>query len=172
YEVPDFTLKGLDQILRHIFKRPYDPPSPIGAPPHLLTRGEEEQARLRRGQHRPAPVEGIAAEFGRALTTFAGRQAALEEITRWLRDVEDRSSRFVTSGPGSGKTALLGLVAHLGRGHQYMVGVTLPPACLPPKNSVDCALYIRNMVPATILATLAQAAGMPSGEIARTVSTR
>jgi hypothetical protein len=65
----------------------------------------------------PAPGDPgrIAAEFDRALT-LKGRQQALAEIAGWLRDPADRRSRVVTGGSGSGKTALLGVVAHLDRG--------------------------------------------------------
>jgi WD40 repeat protein len=166
FVVRDLTVEGVDRILRHVFKQPYDPPTRVGPRPVLSTR-QQEQAAVNGGL---PPAQDIAAEFTRALSTFEGRQAALAEIAGWLREADDRSSRFVMSGPGSGKTALLGLIAHLGGGYEYRVGVPLPEACLPPKNSVNVALYVRNMVPGAILTRLAQAAGMSTGEIASEIS--
>jgi WD40 repeat protein len=172
FEVDDFTAEGIDRILRHIFDIPYNSPRGLGPPPAFLTR-EQEQA-LIKGEppDQRLVAEDIPAEFTRALNTFEGRREALGEIARWLGEVDDRSSRFIASGPGSGKTALLGLVAHLGGGYEVRVGVSLPEECVPPKNSIDIALYARNMVPGTILARLAQAADMPAGEIATIVSAR
>jgi WD40 repeat protein len=145
YEISELSDEGTESILRHIFKR------------DQRTRGRPPEE---------APVtRGIAAEFARALTTFEGRQPALSKIAAWLRDSSDRTSRIVTSGPGSGKTALLGLVAHLAGRYEHRVGDIVPREYRPPENSIDVALYVRSMVPGAILTNIAQAAGMPGAQI-------
>jgi WD40 repeat protein len=165
YDVSGFTLEGIEDILRHVFKRPYDPPIPVKPPPSLSTRQQDQAATTGRPGESSAPAEDIATEFARALGTFQGRRTALVEIAAWLREADDRSSRYVTSGPGSGKTALLGLVAHLAGGHEYRKDVPLPKECVPPPNSIELSLYVRNMVPSVILARIANAAGIPSAEV-------
>ena len=164
FRVESFTQEGIDSILRHIFEQPYNPPRPLGSRPPLPTREEE----ARRGQPREQlpGQQAIATEFSRGLSTFEGRHGALRKIAVWLANAGDRESCFVTSGPGSGKTALLGLIAHLASGHRHWVKVWLPEDCLPPAVSIDIALYVRNMVPRTILVRLAEAAGMSTSEIA------
>ena len=172
YTVPDFTREGVEDILRHVHEQPYLPPKPPGPVPTLATFAAEEAARHREDREAPAAPEPIAAEFGRALLTFTGREAALREIADWLRDSDDRTSRFVTSEPGSGKTALLGLIAHLSGGSPQWVGPGLAGECYPPERSTDVALYARNTAPVTILARLAQAAEMPAAEIAGKISAK
>ena len=162
YTVTDFTGKGVEDILRHVHQQPYLPPKVPGPVPTLATFAADEAARHSKALAVPGP---IAAEFGRALLTFTGREAALREIADWLSDSDDRTSRFVTSEPGSGKTALLGLIAHLSGGSPQWVGPGLEDGCYPPERSTDVAIYARNTAPVTIVARLAQAAEMPAPEI-------
>jgi WD40 repeat protein len=113
----------------------------------------------------PPGLSKLPAEFGRAVNTFRGRKAALREISQWLQDNDNRSSRLVTSGPGSGKTALLGVVAYLGTGNHGKVNLPLVEEYAPQPNSITAALYVRNMTPVDVVSQLAQACGMPSRKI-------
>ena len=142
FDLKEISAKEIDPILRLVLKRSGDPPGGGGRP----------------GQ---APAaEEPAGDLRRARETFAGRHAALREIASWLRDRDNHDFLLVTSGPGSGKTALLGLIAYLGGGFRHQINIKLPGECIPPRDSIDIALSVRNMVPGAVLARLAQAAGM------------
>ena len=117
-----------------------------------------------------ASLDELPEEFGVAIDTFEGREAALAELVRWLADPDDRRSRLVRGGPGSGKTALLGLLAHLAH-ERYVDRVPeLPPERVPPVGSIDVALHANGMVPGAVLGTLARAAGMPPDRVAAMLS--
>ncbi len=161
YEVPEITTRGIERILRHVFNRPYGLPE-LGSMPDLPTQAEEVARREADRIRSRGLQQDIAEDLGRALGSFRGRAAALSRIKAWLLDIGDYRSLFVTGGPGSGKTALLGFVAHLASGYGYRVSESpVPEALLPPINSIDVAVYVRNMVPADIVARLAAVAGMP-----------
>ena len=170
-EVENLTPEGIESVLRRIYDRPYETPEPLSPVPDLLTRAEEEAASAREFASAGPEEAEIAQEFTRALRTFEGRTEALENIAGWLADDDDRSSRIVVSGPGSGKTAMLGLIAHLGGGYASRVAIDLPDECRPPENSIQVTLYVRrNMVPQKILKRIAQAAGVPSDQIEGRIS--
>ena len=96
----------------------------------------------------------IAEEFGRALGTFKGREAALGAIKAWLLDDEDRRS-LLTGGPGPARQRCSA------SWHISLEGMTTGSAnhlsqtlCFPPPNAIDVAIYVRNKVPADIVAEL------------------
>ncbi|WP_405180961.1 caspase family protein [Nocardia sp. NBC_01377] len=81
---------------------------------------------------------------------FSGRHTALTEITAWLRDPDrDRPLLAVTAGPGSGKTAVLGIIATLAH-PEYRRAVptetlALPTEAIPAVGVLDAVIYAQNL---------------------------
>ncbi len=93
---------------------------------------------------------------------FAGRHTALLDITAWLHHPDrTRPLQVVTGNPGSGKTAVLGLIATLAH-PQHRVTVPLyslglPAAAVPRPGSVDVAIYAQSLTTDQVLAGIAAA---------------
>ncbi|OXM61443.1 hypothetical protein CF165_38405 [Amycolatopsis vastitatis] len=94
---------------------------------------------------------------------FAGRHTALLDITAWLHHPDPaRPLQVVTGNPGSGKTAVLGLIAALTdpqrRGTVPVHSLGLPAAVVPALTSVDVAIYAQSLTTHHVLAGIATAA--------------
>ncbi|MFD6394955.1 caspase family protein, partial [Nocardia sp. NPDC060259] len=81
---------------------------------------------------------------------FCGRHRALTDITTWLtRPDPARPFLAVTGDPGSGKTAVLGLITTLTHpDYRRTVPVDalgLPSEAIPPTGEVDVAIYAQNL---------------------------
>ncbi|MFD8932313.1 caspase family protein, partial [Streptomyces mirabilis] len=115
---------------------------------------------------------------------FCGRHQVLAELAAWLgSEGSDRNCaqgglfedplpggagpgevvRVVTAGPGSGKTAVLGLLAALTmpeRRRTVPVGaIGLEPGMTPAEGSIDVVMYAQSLTNAQVLSGLAAAAG-------------
>ncbi|MDI5968572.1 WD40 repeat domain-containing protein [Streptomyces sp. SL13] len=96
---------------------------------------------------------------------FAGRRTALTDVTRWLAEDGGPPSipvLAVTAGPGSGKTAVLGIVAALAH-PQLGSSVPGPSLHLPDglreaARRVDVAVHAQNLTDHQVLEALAAAA--------------
>ncbi|MET9730469.1 caspase family protein [Streptomyces sp. NPDC006458] len=103
---------------------------------------------------------------------FCGRHSALADITAWLgRRATDRHSPplVVTGGPGSGKSAVLGLVTALSHPER---GRTVPrehlglaPRLVPDKGCLDVAMYAQNLTDSEVLKGLTAAANVRAGTV-------
>ncbi|MFF1725004.1 caspase family protein [Streptomyces sviceus] len=98
---------------------------------------------------------------------FSGRQQVLSELAEWLRERGANGSggcRVVTAGPGSGKTAVLGLIAAASHPEHRLTVPTrslgLSERLLADEGSVDVAIYAQNLTNQDVLAGLAAAAGV------------
>ncbi|MGX1886716.1 hypothetical protein [Streptomyces sp. NPDC055287] len=99
---------------------------------------------------------------------FCGRHEALADITDWLRSAPAMKSGrepavlAVTAGPGSGKTAVLGLLATLTdpeRRRTVPLGsMGLPHRIVPPDGALDVAVYAQNLTDTQVLQGIAAAA--------------
>ncbi|OEJ62707.1 hypothetical protein BGM19_00990 [Streptomyces agglomeratus] len=96
---------------------------------------------------------------------FCGRHKALADLTRWLRNpgTDSRAAwRVVTAGPGSGKTAVLGLIAALAHPERRRTvpvnALNLAPRLIPDEDAVDVAIYAQNLTDSDVLQGLAAAA--------------
>ncbi|WP_218007549.1 SAV_2336 N-terminal domain-related protein, partial [Nocardia vinacea] len=80
---------------------------------------------------------------------FCGRHTALAAIATWLTHPEpDRSMLVVTGAPGSGKSAVLGLITALADAEYRTNAVQvldLPPEVIPAVGAVDVAIYAQNL---------------------------
>jgi WD40 repeat protein len=81
---------------------------------------------------------------------FSGRRAALIDITSWLTHPDPaRPLLAVTAAPGSGKTAVLGLIATLTHPERRVTvplhGLGLPSAAIPAPGTVDVVIYAQNL---------------------------
>jgi WD40 repeat protein len=127
--------------------------------PQLVGLDLDTQERLRRqlGLH-------LADRFVPAARWFTGRDSALMDLTAWLTGSAEQSTnrcKVVTGGPGSGKTAVLGLLAALSHPDQR---AAVPrgelPAVLPSPGVIDAAIYAGNQPTTYVLAQIAAAAGL------------
>ncbi|MFI1420807.1 caspase family protein [Streptomyces sp. NPDC020731] len=95
---------------------------------------------------------------------FCGRRAALTDLAHWLGAPADdgTAALVVTAGPGSGKTAVLGLTAaltHPERHRSVPVGsLGLDLSQVPAPRSIDVAMYAQNLTDTDVLQGLAAAA--------------
>ncbi|MGW1564474.1 caspase family protein [Streptomyces sp. NPDC002144] len=103
---------------------------------------------------------------------FTGRKQVLAEVTAWLRDPGSNNSgacRVVTAGPGSGKTAVLGLIAVLSHPEHRLTVPTrsleLSERLMPDEDSVDGAIYAQNLTDADVLSGLAAAARLRANTV-------
>ncbi|MBQ0850325.1 caspase family protein [Streptomyces sp. BH-SS-21] len=108
---------------------------------------------------------------------FCGRHRALAELAAWLNQTTDTAQdllfeadvpvgecvRVVTAGPGSGKTAVLGLVGALTmpdrRRTVPLDSLGLDADLIPAESSIDVVMYAQNLTDSQVLAGLAAAAG-------------
>ncbi|WP_086672165.1 caspase family protein [Streptomyces albovinaceus] len=107
---------------------------------------------------------------------FCGRHQALADLAAWLSQDGGNAPqqlpamagaaecvRVVTAGPGSGKTALLGLVAALTMPERRRTvpvdTLGLDPAWIPHEGSIDVVMYAQNLTDSQVLSGLAAAAG-------------
>ncbi|MFF6779533.1 hypothetical protein [Streptomyces sp. NPDC012510] len=99
---------------------------------------------------------------------FTGRHDALRRIVTWLsRPADNRSGLIVAGGPGSGKTALLGLVASLAdprhQSHVPKERVGVGGAALPPPDSFAVVIYAAGLAAEVISDALTHATRLPAG---------
>ncbi|MFE7166002.1 caspase family protein [Streptomyces sp. NPDC057616] len=100
---------------------------------------------------------------------FSGRSSALESITGWLRDLpDDRPTLVVTADPGSGKTAVLGLLAAMSdpeyRRTVPMASLGLTSARLPPLGAIRTSVYAQSLTDQQVVRALAAALRLPPAE--------
>ncbi|WP_081736260.1 caspase family protein [Amycolatopsis orientalis] len=93
---------------------------------------------------------------------FAGRHTALLDITAWLHHPDpERPLQVVTGNPGSGKTAVLGLIAALThpqrRATVPLHTLGLPGAAVPEPGTVHVAIYAQSLSTDQVLAGIAAA---------------
>ncbi|MFJ4188533.1 caspase family protein, partial [Kitasatospora sp. NPDC089509] len=91
---------------------------------------------------------------------FSGRHTALRDLAAWL-DQRDAACRVVTADPGSGKTAILGLIAALSHPERHRTVPTHTlglPADLIQPGALDAAVYAQRLSDADVLAALNAAA--------------
>jgi hypothetical protein len=96
---------------------------------------------------------------------FVGRRQALSRIASWLADpAGNPPALVVTGGAGSGKTALLGLVAALAddryEPHVPRSRIELDADLVPPLGSFDETLYAGDMLAEEIVDAVSVAAGL------------
>jgi WD40 repeat protein len=91
---------------------------------------------------------------------FIGRHRALTDLSRWLDDTADTRPRVVIGDPGSGKTAILGLLAALSdpRRRPTVPRDGLPSGIVSRAGVIDVAVYAGNLTSGQVLAALATAA--------------
>ncbi|MGW5386526.1 caspase family protein [Nocardia sp. NPDC003963] len=111
---------------------------------------------------------------------FCGRHTALTDITGWLTR-PDPAYRLlaVTGDPGSGKTAVLGLIATLShpeyRRTVPVQTLDLPAAAIPAVGALDVAIYAQNLTLDEIRDGIAAAAEISAdtvGELAEALHER
>ncbi|MFG2548459.1 caspase family protein [Streptomyces sp. NPDC048581] len=100
---------------------------------------------------------------------FSGRHQALEDITEWLLQLPDeRPTLVVTGDPGSGKTAVLGLLAAVSdpeyRRTVPLTSLGLEDRPLPPPKTIGTAVYAQKLTNQQIVRALAAALRLPLTE--------
>ncbi|MGW4369807.1 caspase family protein [Nocardia takedensis] len=101
---------------------------------------------------------------------FTGRHTALTDITTWLHHPDPtRPLLAVTGNPGSGKTAVLGVIAALTHPdyHRTVPVETLgfPPGTIPEVGALDVPIYAQNLTLARVRDDIADAAGLTANSV-------
>ncbi|MFJ5718366.1 caspase family protein [Streptomyces sp. NPDC093149] len=105
---------------------------------------------------------------------FSGRHDALADISRWLVDPPPAQPALaVTGGPGSGKTAVLGILAAVSDPGQRRTvpldGMGLASVPLPPPRTLAAAIYAQNLTDQQVLHGIAAAARVPADTVSELV---
>ncbi|MFE6621307.1 caspase family protein [Streptomyces sp. NPDC057740] len=100
---------------------------------------------------------------------FSGRHRALADITGWLGDLpEERPALVVTGDPGSGKTAVLGLLAAVSdpeyRREVPLASLGLRAGQLPSPKAIGTAVYAQGLTDQQVVRALAAALRLPPTE--------
>ena len=106
---------------------------------------------------------------------FVGRRAVLADITAWLAQPDaTRPVLAVTGGPGSGKTAVLGLVSALTHPeHRKVVprdALDLSAPALPALGDVDVSIYVGGLTGQQVVEGLAAAARVNADSVGALIS--
>ena len=111
-------------------------------------------------EHRRA--QELRGQFVPRISGFIGRAQALTDLSRWLDDTTDTRPAVVTGDPGSGKTAVLGLLAALSdpQRRPAVPRDGLPAGIIPRLGMIGVAVYAGNLTVGQVLAGLAAAAGL------------
>ena len=144
----------------------------------LVEQDRRWRARLEYKQQR---AEEMRDQFVPRIAGFTGRHRALADIARWLGTPADARPVIVTGDPGSGKTAVLGILAALtdSQRRPTIPRDGLPASAIPRENAIGVAIYAGNLTTGQILVGLATAAGIDdidpdpaalSGSLARLLS--
>ncbi len=124
-----------------------------------LDLAEQERRWRIRVEQEHQRVEEMRDQFAPRIAGFAGRHRALAEIVQWLDTPADPRPMIVTGDPGSGKTAVLGLLAALADPRRRP---TVPrdglPTAIPREDAIGTAIYAGNLTTGQVLAGLATAA--------------
>ena len=101
-------------------------------------------------------------QFVPRIAGFTGRHRALADIASWLDTPADARPMIVTGDPGSGKTAVLGILAALAdpRRRPTIPRDGLPAGAIPREDAIGVAIYAGNLTTGQVLAGLAAAAGI------------
>lgn len=128
-------------------------------PLDLAEQARQWQARLAE-EHKRA--DELRTRFVPKSSSFIGRAAALSYLIGWLQDPNRADCIAVTGDPGSGKTAVLGLLASLSDNSQRPTVSTTGIANveLPSPEAVDVAIYAGGLSATEVLTGIAAAAGM------------
>ncbi len=104
--------------------------------------------------------------FAPRIAGFTGRHRVLARLCGWLSSPADAKPVVITGDPGSGKTAVLGLLAALSdpRRRSTVPRDGLPTDAIPPTDAIDVAIYAGNLTAGEVLAGLAAAVGIGSIE--------
>jgi WD40 repeat protein len=126
-----------------------------------LTLAEQAQ-RWSRQDEEDRRAQELRGQFVPRTSGFTGRAQALADLSRWVEDAADARPAVVTGDPGSGKTAVLGLLAALSdpQRRPTIPRDRLPAGIIPGPGLIDVAIYAGNLTVGQVLAGLAAAAGI------------
>ena len=103
---------------------------------------------------------------------FTGRRAALHKLGAWLntgRDSRAPVCQVVTGNPGSGKTAVLGLIATLAHPERRRTvprdALELPEDLINGAEAVDAAVYVQRHTDTDVMLALTAAARSPASTV-------
>ena len=121
---------------------------------------EDSEKAYREQQRRRA--KEMRTEFAPRTEGFKGRAQALARIVRWLNEPTELGPLIVTGEAGSGKSAVLGMLAALSDDERRdtVPRQGLSRECIPEPKAIDVAIYAAGLKTGEILAGLAATAGV------------
>lgn len=130
----------------------------------LLLSDRVRQQDLRAAEFSRELLPKAKASFNDGEWHFEGRHEALRAVTGWLAGTTAKTAGMVVTGaPGSGKSALVGLVCALAdEGQRDSVPTDvlgLPKDALPREGAVHAVIYARGATQTDVLAGIAAAVG-------------
>ena len=194
-----WTALGLTGTLPDFLPNPRHRPGMTDIDLHLQQAAEWDAHAERREVEfrRRFLVRAMAAQGSEQAWWFSGRRVALTDITTWLTQPSPQQAQpfpqdvpspaatpaaqrlgaralVVTAGPGSGKTAVLGLVSALTHPeHRPTVpidAIQLPSAAIPPIGAVDVTIYAGGLTHDQVQAGLAAAAQIRADTIGELIT--
>jgi hypothetical protein len=116
--------------------------------------------------HEHLRAQELRDQFAPRAAGFIGRRRALADISYWLEGAADSRPRVVTGDPGSGKTAVLAVLAAL-RDPRHRPTVArdgLPAGIASRVAAIDVAIYAGTLLSSQVLAALAAAGGVADAD--------
>lgn len=160
----------LPAFLRNPRYRPWAAGLPVGEIDRLVAEARRERM-LREEEMRThfLPRARGADGPGDEVWRFVGRHRILADVVSWLADPRTQRACVVTGAPGSGKSAVLGLLAALADSRR-LPGVPelgLPDEAFPPVGAITVAVQASYRTVDQVLASIAAAAGVTAGSLGR-----
>ncbi|MGW3282880.1 caspase family protein [Nocardia rhamnosiphila] len=130
----------------------------------------QEHAERREVEFRTRLLVRAMGDHNRDSWWFCGRHTVLRDINEWLTCSDTtRSLLAVTGDPGSGKTAVLGLIAALSHPEYYRTvpvhTLAIPSEAVPVPGTVGVAIYAQGLTTHQILHAIAAAAHLTSDTV-------
>ncbi|MGY1501307.1 caspase family protein [Streptomyces sp. QTS52] len=159
------ALARLDGTIPPFFPNPRHrtPPNAVDLAIQQAAQWQEHDARRDTELHSRLLVHAMASFGQQRGWWFSGRRRALTDLTTWLHTPDPaQPARIVAAGPGSGKTAVLGLIAALSHPDRRRTvpvsSLDLPANAIPGAGVVDIALYAQALTDDDVLQGIAAAA--------------
>ena len=146
----------------HLLGLDADEPAFLPNPRYRATLADQDLLEQERARHAEQRADQLRDRFLPATRWFTGRHAALTDLARWLGNPAAPRAVVVTGNAGSGKTALLGLLAALSDPDRAPAVPRdgLPAGLMVSEGAISEAIYAGTMTTGQVRDRIAAAAGL------------